>query len=104
MVRKFLNNIVGIFIVIGLSYYAFNFYRQINAVNYVCDSYSKGKSILGIEDTVKELPVKFAGPIDSNDGLQYYVVCADYTLCEIACDIRVDNSIIVSSELSNTGT
>ena len=98
------NIFVGLILAGGIAYYLFNFGQQTKGVVEICSIYSEGSSISGIQDKANSLPVKLRGPHILKDESQQYIVCSEYSMCDISCDIKVENGIVKEMVLHNVST
>lgn len=99
-----LNLIVGLLLVIGIGFYVFRFSNQIKSVRRVCDTFPVGSDISDFQEIVRDLPIKSGGPLESDDNRQFYYACSPYSLCEISCDIKVKNNIVVEAKSGHGST
>ncbi len=108
MIEKFTHNkianiLVGILLLAGIAYYLVSFGRQIKGVTSICSMYPVGSSITGIENAAKNFPVMLSGPVEGNNS-NHYFVCSEFSMCDISCDIEVQNGIVIEAVLHNVST
>ena len=103
MNSRIANIIAGIILLAGIGVYLFKFFDQVHGVQQLCPKYKVGASILGIENEAKNYSVKLRGPTKLSSGESVYHVCAEFTLCDISCDLYFTDSVVTSIGCENCG-
>ena len=100
--KKYLSvgNVLGIFILVAIAWYAFSISAQKKHVQEICDRYSNGAIAPTIASIEARYSVQVMGPMsDSNTpDTTSYIFCSPLTMCDVSCRIEIVNGTVTNAE------
>lgn len=86
----------------GIALCVLLYWTQTNGVRIICDSNPIGSIVEDAELLANSFGVQLKGPFDliEKPGIQRYTYCAQFTLCEVSCDMEMSGRVVAQSVLN----
>lgn len=100
---KFLTILLGVLLLLAVSYYIYSFRSQLGDVAEFCSDHPDGSTMTDIQAAAERYSGELRGPFELKDrpGAEQYIFCAPLTMCDVSCRMVIDNKVVVESEYSN---
>ncbi|MFT4582067.1 MAG: hypothetical protein ACI915_003865 [Gammaproteobacteria bacterium] len=79
------------------------YWTQTTGVRIICDSNPIGSIVGDAQLLANSFGVQLKGPVDLIDkpGIKGYTYCAQFTMCEVSCELEMSGTVVAGSVLNN---
>lgn len=99
---KIPRHLVTTLTIAGIALGVMLYWTQTNGVRIICESHPIASIVEDPQQLASSFGVQLKGPIDliNKPGLKRYVYCAQFTMCDVSCEMEMSGTVVVRSVLN----